>query len=76
MVKELDLSAIRELLTDEIDAASLAAIVEEVMFTYIDSVITNAHQVIPGTAESGNIFYMRLLRDAIRQSGHPGTDAE
>ena len=73
---ELNMKPIINLLTDEIDATSLAAIVEEVMFCYIDSVITNAHQVIPGTAESGNIFYMRLLRDAIRQSGHPGTDAE
>lgn len=66
-----DMTALTEVLTSEIEAEQLARILDEVAFDYADSLIRGYDELIPGAAQAGNLFYLKMLRDAIWKAAHP-----
>jgi len=66
-----DMTALTELLTRDIEAERLAKMVDEVAFDYADKLITGADELVPGAAQAENLYYLRVLRDAIWKAAHP-----
>lgn len=71
MSKQPDMTALTEVLTREIEAEQLARILDEVAFDYADGLIRGANELIPGAAQAGNLYYLKMLRDAIWKAEHP-----
>lgn len=71
MVMQPDMTALTELLTRDIEAERLAKMVDEVAFDYADKLITGADELVPGAAQAENLYYLRVLRDAIWKAAHP-----
>jgi len=66
-----DMTALTEVLACEIEAEQLARILDEVAFDYADSLIRDYAELIPGAAQAGNLYYLKMLRDAIWKAAHP-----
>lgn len=71
MVRQPDMTALTELLTREIEAEELAKIVDEIAFDYADSLICGCDEVIPGAQQAANLYYLKMLRDALWKAEHP-----
>lgn len=71
MSKQPDMTALTRLLTVEIDAEELARKVDEVAFDYAEKLITEAEEIIPGAEQASNLYYLKMLRDAIWKAAHP-----
>lgn len=71
MVMQPDMTALTELLTRDIEAERLAKMVDEVAFDYADKLITGADELIPCAAQAENLFYLKMLRDALWKAAHP-----
>ena len=71
MVKQPDMTALTEVLTSEIEAEQLARILDEVAFDYADGLIRGADELIPGAAQANNLYYLKMLRDAIWKAARP-----
>ena len=69
--KQPDMTALTQLLTVEIDAEALAKMVDEVAFDYADSLICQAEEIIPGKGQATNLYYLKMIRDAIWKAEHP-----
>lgn len=70
----LNLEPLAQLLTTEINPETLAKIVDDVVFSYANDVISNASQCIPSDTEANNIYWLRELRNAIWQTTHTEND--
>lgn len=71
MTTKPDMTALTEALTREINAEELAKIVDEVAFDYADGLLRGCGGLIPGAAQAGNLYYLKMLRDALWQAAHP-----
>ena len=71
MSKQPDMTALTQLLAVEIGAEDLARKVDEVAFDYADKLITEAEEIIPGAEQASNLWYLKMLRDAIWKAEHP-----
>lgn len=71
MVRQPDMTALTELLTREIEPEELAKIVDEIAFDYADSLIRGCDEVIPGAQQAANLYYLKMLRDALWKAAHP-----
>lgn len=74
MTREINLEGVRALLTIETDCDHIASVLDEVIFEYIEGILDNSGDVVPGRCESDNIYWMKALRDAVWRAAHPGKE--
>ena len=44
---------------------------DEAAFDYADGLIRRADELIPGAAQANNLYYLKMLRDAIWKAARP-----
>lgn len=58
-------------LTREIEPEKLAKIVDEVAFDYADGLLRGCDDLVPGPRQAANLFYLKMIRDALWQAARP-----
>lgn len=71
MKQELNMATLEAFLSEDIDCKDLAEYLDEMIFEYTYSLISNASEAIPGPRESNIIYWVKALRDAIWRTRHP-----
>lgn len=71
MTTKPDMTALTEVLTRDIEPEELAKIVDEVAFDYADGLIRGCDDLVPGPRQAANLYYLKMIRDAIWKAEHP-----